>query len=174
MTSKRRVTLAQPDEMLEELTSGIGRPRVTPPRGREPAGDAPQPTAVEEAVSDEPPARSDFMPAADPTGTSIEAVAPGPASKNVTVPAVEPQRSGVTEQRRSSARGSATPGSSGIIDASLPMPTPRQAAEMRIPFGTKMRPELIARLKAFAFAKDAEIQVVLDQAVDEYLSRRGG
>ena len=58
-------------------------------------------------------------------------------------------------------------------DPELPMPTPRRS-EICIQFNTKLRPIVIEpRTKRFAEHHQASIQEIVEQALDEYLARRG-
>ena len=54
----------------------------------------------------------------------------------------------------------------------LPMPTPR-IPEIRVQFNTKLRPAVIERTKGFADHHKANIQEIVEQALTEYLDRRG-
>jgi hypothetical protein len=54
-----------------------------------------------------------------------------------------------------------------------PLPPPRRRARGRDPFTTKLPPPLIEDLRAFTEHHGAEIQVVVELAVGEYLSSRG-
>jgi hypothetical protein len=54
----------------------------------------------------------------------------------------------------------------------LPMPTPR-VSEIRVQFNTKLRPAVIDRTRGFADHHRANIQEIVEQALTEYLNRRG-
>ena len=54
----------------------------------------------------------------------------------------------------------------------LPMP-PARHSEIRVQFNTKLRPAVIERTKGFADRYHANIQDIVEQALDEYMTRRG-
>lgn len=55
----------------------------------------------------------------------------------------------------------------------LPMP-PAKQRDVRQTWGTKLRPSTIDRLNAFASDHNTHIQDVVEMALDEFMSRRGG
>jgi hypothetical protein len=57
-------------------------------------------------------------------------------------------------------------------DNDLPMP-PTRHSEIRVQFNTKLRPAVIERTKGFADRYHANIQDIVEQALDEYMTRRG-
>ena len=57
-------------------------------------------------------------------------------------------------------------------DTDLPMP-PARHSEIRVQFNTKLRPAVIERTKGFADRYHANIQDIVEQALDEYMTRRG-
>ena len=70
------------------------------------------------------------------------------------------------------AEPAAPPASEPTQDTDLPMP-PARHSEIRVQFNTKLRPAMIERTKGFADRYHANIQDVVEQALDEYMTRRG-
>ena len=66
----------------------------------------------------------------------------------------------------------ATAASNPALDTELPMP-PARHSEIRVQFNTKLRPAVIERTKGFADRYHANIQDIVEQALDEYMTRRG-
>jgi hypothetical protein len=66
----------------------------------------------------------------------------------------------------------AEPAPAAATDTDLPMPPVRQR-EYRAQFNTKLLPGMIKRIRGFADHHDASIQDIVEQALDEYLTRRG-
>ena len=54
-----------------------------------------------------------------------------------------------------------------------PPPPPKRLTPPRIQFSTKLPPALVADVKAFSDHHDAEIQIVVELALKEYLTSRG-
>lgn len=53
------------------------------------------------------------------------------------------------------------------------MPPAKKKTEVRQTFATKLPPEMITRLRGWAFAHDVEIQDLVELALDEFLTQRG-
>jgi len=54
------------------------------------------------------------------------------------------------------------------------MPPSREETEARVNFGGRVRPSTRKRARLFAAQHDIDIQDLLDAALNEYMSRRGG
>lgn len=121
-----------------------------------------------------------------PTGDALVAkvepltVAPTPETEVLAEPPAaasgeQPQATSETRARRNAGArpAAAKPGPNPAeADAELPMPRPRHS-EIRIQFNTKLRPVVIERTKRFAEHHRGNIQEIVEQALDEYLTRRG-
>lgn len=95
---------------------------------------------------------------------------PRPDESSVAMPVEPPEPQ---PGREPTGRKVTTPKSNpSAADAELPMPTPRHS-EIRVQFNTKLRPAVIDRTKGFAEHYRANIQEIVEQALDEYLTRRG-
>jgi hypothetical protein len=94
----------------------------------------------------------------DPVVPPTAAVEPAPA------PAEQPAKQPRTSRSTANAAPAAT--------EELPMPTPR-VTEIRVQFNTKLRPAVIERTRGFAEHHKANIQEIVEQALTEYLNRRG-
>lgn len=68
-------------------------------------------------------------------------------------------------------------GPAGVTEAAAlpvaPPPPPKRRTPAREQFSTKLPPQLIGDLRAFADHHQAEIQVVVELAIGEYLTSRG-
>lgn len=74
------------------------------------------------------------------------------------------------------ARAVATPPSppAAVTPPAVPAPPPpRKQAPARVQFSTKLPPALITDVKAFSDHYEAEIQIVVELALQEYMSSRG-
>lgn len=85
-----------------------------------------------------------------PATPATPAVAPAPAPVAPAPVPVEPPASGVA-----------------------PLPPPKRRGPAREQFSTKLPPQLIQDLRAFSDHHEAEIQVVVELALTEYLTSRG-
>lgn len=151
--ARTKVDVPDAEDALSDLIGVTGGPSQVSPSPRN--GSAAAKVKEERpAPAPEPPPREQPKTAA--AATSIPAAqASAPESA---VPAVTSVRQ--------------TP-SQAAVEPDLPMPPRKTEAEIRKPFGTKLTPEITQRLKNFAFAHDAEIQDIVEQALDEYMTRRG-
>ena len=119
------------------------------------------------------PTKAVQLPAADDVFTELyEGKAPEAAPERV----VEPQPMKTEEPVTAPAIGRpswpARPRRVDDAEEGLVMPTPK-GAPLRQQFTTKLPPELIARFDGFVKDYRAEKQEVVEQALNEYLSRRG-
>lgn len=73
------------------------------------------------------------------------------------------------------ARPAATPTATPVTTrtAAPPPPPPRRQTSQRVQFSTKLPPQLISDVKDFCEHHQAEIQVVVELALREYLTSRG-
>lgn len=65
--------------------------------------------------------------------------------------------------------------STAAREGDLPMPPSRQGDnETRVNLGARVRTETRRRAKLFSAVHDLDMQDLVDAALDEYMSRRGG
>ena len=98
---------------------------------------------------------------------------PGTAGTDRAVPATsEPIPAAEAAEQPVALESAPTAASTPASETDLPMP-PARHSEIRVQFNTKLRPAVIERTKGFADRYHASIQDIVEQALDEYMTRRG-
>ena len=108
-------------------------------------------------------ARPEPLTGAEPATAGTDHAEPATSEP---IPAAEAAEQPVAPE--SAATAASTPAS----ETELPMP-PARHSEIRVQFNTKLRPAVIERTKGFADKYSANIQDIVEQALDEYMTRRG-
>jgi len=139
------------------------------PAAAEPAGEASKPARQRKgtvslpgrtaaaAIVDAPSLVDDLR--AQPTPMVPSSATPGPTPA---VPIAAPARA-----------PSATPPRTPAVAPAAPPPPPKKQAPPRVQFSTKLPPALITDIKDFSDHYKAEIQIVVELALQEYLTSRG-
>ncbi len=110
------------------------------------------------AIVDAPSLADDLR--AQPMVPSNTATGPTPA-----VPLAAPAQAASTPAR--------TPVAAPSLPPAAPPPPPKRQAPQRVQFSTKLPPALIMDVKDFSDHHRAEIQIVVELALREYMSSRG-
>ena len=97
---------------------------------------------------------------------------PGPGTERTAPATPEPLCAAASAEPSPPPEAAEPAANTPASDTDLPMP-PARHSEIRVQFNTKLRPAVIERTKGFADRYHANIQDIVEQALDEYMTRRG-